>query len=112
MKQALTQLIDVMRWDCGRHPYSNPRRPIRKQIRERRRQDIRLQLFAVIVRAEINRIIAQPFKQRQGNGRHPAFCVTHGRRVIAIDVAEVPLSIDQRIPTGEILCEPYHRIVD
>ena len=40
------------------------------------------------------------------------FGVAHGGRVIAVDVAEVALPVDQRIALREILREPHQRVVD
>ena len=41
----------------------------------------------------------------------PRLGVTHGGGIIAVDVAEVPLSVDQRIALGEILGEAHERVV-
>ena len=41
----------------------------------------------------------------------PRFGVAHGGGIIAVDVAEVPLSIDQRIALGKILGEAHERVV-
>ena len=41
-----------------------------------------------------------------------ALGVAHGRRVIAVDVAEVALAVDQRVAHGEVLREPHQRVVD
>ena len=42
----------------------------------------------------------------------PRFGVAHGRGVIAVDVAEVALAVDQRVADGEILREADQRVVD
>ena len=43
---------------------------------------------------------------------HAAFGVAHGGGVIAVDVAEIALAVDQRIARGEILREAHQRVVD
>ena len=40
------------------------------------------------------------------------FGVAHRGRVIAVDIAEIALPVDQRIALGEILREPHQRVVD
>ena len=41
-----------------------------------------------------------------------AFGVALGRRIIAVDVAEVALAVDQRVADGEVLGEAGQRVVD
>jgi hypothetical protein len=43
---------------------------------------------------------------------HPRFGVAHRGRVIAVDVAEIALAVDQRIALREILREPDQRVID
>ena len=38
--------------------------------------------------------------------------VAHGRGIIAVDIAEIALAVDQRVALGEILGEADHRVVD
>ena len=42
----------------------------------------------------------------------PRLGVAHGRGVIAVDVAEIALPVDQRIAHGEILRQTHQRVVD
>ena len=42
----------------------------------------------------------------------PRFGVAHGGGVIAVDIAEIALPVDQRIALGEILREAHQRVVD
>ena len=44
--------------------------------------------------------------------RHARFGVALGGRVIAVDVAEVALAVDQRVAHGEILRQAHQRVVD
>ena len=41
-----------------------------------------------------------------------AFGVAHRRRVIAVDVAEIAVPVDQRVTLGEILRQAHERLVD
>ena len=43
---------------------------------------------------------------------HARFGVAHGGGVIAVDVAEIALAVDQRVAQGEILREAHQRVVD
>ncbi len=51
-------------------------------------------------------------EQVLGDARQAGLGVAHGGRVIAVDVAEVALAVDQRIAHGEILGETHERVVD
>ena len=42
----------------------------------------------------------------------PRFGVAHGGGIIAVDIAEIALPVDQRIALGEILREPHQRVID
>jgi hypothetical protein len=44
--------------------------------------------------------------------RHPRLGVTHGGGVIAVDIAEIALALDQRIARGEILGEADQGLVN
>ncbi len=50
-------------------------------------------------------------KQLRDRG-HARFGVTVGGRIIAVDIAEIALAVDQRIARGEILRQPHHGVVD
>ena len=56
----------------------------------------------------------QPIGFEDGGGdiRHAGFGVAGGCRVIAVDVAEVALAVDERITHREILGEAGERVVD
>ncbi len=47
-----------------------------------------------------------------GHVRQPRFGIPHGGCVIAVDIAEVALAVDQRIAHGEILRQPHQRVID
>ena len=44
--------------------------------------------------------------------RQAALRVPHGRRIIAVDIAEIALAIDERVADGEVLGEAHERVVD
>ncbi len=112
MQQRVAQLVGVMRRDAGRHADRDAGGPVREQIWERGGQDDGFLLFAVIGRTEIDRILVDAVEQRLGDGREARFRVSHRGRVIAVDIAEVPLPVDQRIAHGEILRETHQGVID
>ena len=93
-------------------PTAMPCRAVGEQIGERARQHDRLGLAAVVGRAEIDRVLVDAVEQQTRHLGHPRFGVAHRGRVIAVDVAEVALAVDQRIALREILREPHQRVVD
>jgi hypothetical protein len=83
-----------------------------EQVWEEAREDLRLLFFAVVSRAEIDRALVEPGHQLHSDRGQPRFGVPVGRGVIAVDVAEIPLPVDQRITQREILSETDHRVID
>ena len=69
-------------------------------------------VFAVIGGAEIDRVFVEPFQQRLRDFGQAAFGVAHGGGVIAVDIAEIALPVDQRIAHGEILRQAHQRVID
>ena len=112
MQQRRAQLIGVVRRDVRRHADGDAGRAVGQQVRERRRQHHRLLAGAVVGRAEIDRVLVDAFEQRLRHLVSAALGVAHGRGVIAVDVAEVALPVDQRVAHGEILREAHQRVVD
>ena len=89
-----------------------PCRAVGEQIGERARQHDRLGFAAVVGRPEIDRVLVDAVEQEPRHLGHARLGVAHRRRVIAVDVAEVALAVDQRIALREILREPHQRVVD
>ena len=67
---------------------------------------------AVVVFPKIHRVFVEPFEHRFGDGGHARFCIAAGGGVIAVDIAKIPLPVDQRIADVEILREARHRIIN
>ena len=112
MQAGPHQLVDVVRRDVGRHADRDPARPVRQQVRKRRRQNHRLAFGAVVIVAEIDRVLGQTVQQRRRRRRQPRLGVALRRRVVAVDVAEIALPVDQRIADVEILREARQRVID
>ena len=112
MQAGAHQLVDVVRRDVGRHADRDAGRSVRQQVGERRRQDHRLALRAVVIVAEIDRVLGQAVQQRRRRRRQPRLGVALRRRVVAVDIAEIALAVDQRIADVEILRQPGQRVID
>ena len=66
----------------------------------------------VIGRPKVDRVLVDAVQQQAGDLGHPGFGVAVCGGVIAIDVAEIALAIDQRVARGKILREANERVVD
>ena len=96
----------------GRHADRDALRAVRQQVGECRRQHHRLLRQAVVVRPEVDGVFVDAVEQKSRRLGQPRFGVTVGGGVIAVDIAEIALAVDQRIARGEILRQPHQRIVD
>ena len=101
-----------MRRDVGRHTDSNAARAVDQQVREDGRHDARLGFLAIIVRDEVDRVLADVRHQAHRRLGHAAFGVAHGRRRIVVDRTEVALAIDQHQPHRKGLRHPDQCVVD
>ena len=112
MERGVAQLGRIVRRDRGRHADRDALRAVGEQIGKRARQHHRLFLGAVIGRPEIDRVLVDAVEQEARDLGEARLGVAHRRRVIAVDIAEIALAVDQRIALGEILGEPHQRVVD
>ncbi len=112
MQQRRAQLVGIVRGNVGRHADGDAGRAVGEQVGERRRQHRRLHLAPVVVGAEVDRLLFQPLEQVGGGRCDARFGVALGGRVIAVDVAEVALAVDQRVAHGEVLRQAGERVVD
>ena len=112
MEAGVDQLVDVVGRDVRRHADGDAGGAVGEQVREGRRQHHGLALGAVVVVAEVDRVLGEPFEQRRGGGGHPRLGVALGGGVVAVDVAEVALAVDERIADVEVLGEAGEGVVD
>ena len=112
MQRGIAKLGDVVRRDRGRHADGDALGAVRQQIGKRRRQHHRLLRHAVVIGPEVDRILVDAVEQQSRGLGQPCFGVAVGGGVIAIDIAEIALPVDQRIARGKILGEAHQRVVD
>jgi hypothetical protein len=67
---------------------------------------------AIVIGTEVDRILVDAVQQAGGDFGHARFGVALGRGIIAVDIAEIALPVDQRVADGEILGETRQRIID
>jgi hypothetical protein len=75
-------------------------------------QHDRLFRQAVIVRTEVDRLLVDAFEQKARDLGHARFGIAVRGGVIAVDVAEIALPVDQRIARGKILREAHERVIN
>ena len=112
MQQRVAQLAGIVRRDRARHADGDAGRAVGQQVGEAARQHDRLLGRAVVVGPEVDGILVDAGQQRLGHLGEARLGVTHRGRVIAVDIAEVALPLDQRIAGGEFLGEAHQRVVD
>ncbi len=93
-------------------PTAMPRGAVDQKIGDARGQNDRLVFAFIEVGSEIDRFFFDVGEHFLGNFRKARFGVPHGRRRVAIDGAEVALSVDERVAHVEILREADERVVD
>ena len=101
-----------MRRNVGRHADRDARGTVDQQVRNARGQDQRLVLRAVVVRPEVDRLLVDVGEQLVADAGHANLGVAHGRRVVAVDRAEVALPVDQHVAQREILRHAHDGVVD
>ena len=109
---GVDQLGGVVRRDGGGHAHGDAGGAVGQQVGEAGRQDHRLFVLAVVGGAEIDRVLVDAVEQQLGGLGQAALGVAHGRGVIAVDVAEVALAVDQRIALGEVLGQADQGVID
>ena len=83
-----------------------------QQIGKCRRQHNRLFRHAIVVRPEIDGVFVDAVEQKARDFGQTRFGVAVGGGVIAVDIAEIALAVDQRIARRKILREAHQRVID
>ncbi|MCY1487919.1 hypothetical protein D9M68_216000 [compost metagenome] len=112
VQRRVAQFMRVVRRDRGRHADRDAGCAVCEQVREGPREHGRLLVFLVVGGAEIHRVLVDPVEKERTDVRHLRFGVSHRRGVIAIDVAEVALAVDERVADCKFLGQAHKRVVD
>ncbi len=112
MERRVAELGGIVRRNRRRHPDRDALRAIGQEIGEGAREHHRLLGLAIVVRTEINRVLFDAVEQQARDLGHARLGVSIGGRIIAIDIAEIALPVDQRVTGGKILSQADERIVD
>ena len=112
LQSGIDHFCDIVRRDVSRHANRNTARTVREQIGEQAGENLRLLLFTIIGRDEIDCAFVEASHQLQRGLGQARFGVAIGGGIIAVDIAEVPLPLDQRIAQRKILSQANHRVID
>ncbi len=93
----------VVRRDVGRHADGDTRRAVDEEVGKPRGQDSGFLQPVVEIRRECNRALVDVLQHRDRASREARLGVAIRRRAVPIHRAEVPLTVDQRIPQREVL---------
>ena len=109
---GLDRLGEVMRGDVGGHADGDALTAVDQQVGEARRQRHGLGERFVVVGLPVDGILLQVTQQFHGGLCQAALGVTHGCRAVAVDVAEVAVTVDERRAHGEPLRQADHGLID
>ncbi len=111
-QRRIHDLAQIVRRDVRRHAHRDPAGPVGEQVGEQAGEDDRLFFLVVVGRHEIDRALVQPRHQGHRGPGQARFGVAGGSGIIAVDIAEVALPLNQRVAQRKGLREADHRIVD
>ena len=94
---AVCNLFKIMSRNIRRHTYCDTGRAVDKQVREFCRQNLRLGLRIVKVRKPVNGILADILKHFHRDFAHSRLCITVSGGRVAVDGAEVTVTVYKRM---------------
>ena len=110
-QQRPHHLAEVVRRDVGRHADGDAARAVEQQLRNRGRQHDRLVERGVVIRPIRNRGAGEVAEQFVGQRRQLGLGIAHGRGAVAVQRAEVPFALHERVAQRERLRQADHRVV-
>ncbi|OIQ68503.1 hypothetical protein GALL_499030 [mine drainage metagenome] len=112
MQRRVAKLGRVVWRDRGRHADRDALRAIGEQVWKPAGQHHRLFRLAIVIGAELDAVLVDAFEQEPRDIGHARFGIAVGGGIIAVDVAEIALAVDQRIARGKILRQAHHGVID
>ena len=104
--------LQVVGRDVGGHAHGDARGAVDQEVGEAAGQHQGLLQGAVVVGDEVDRFLVQVLEEFVGQTGQAHLGVTHGRRGVAVDGAEVALAVHQGVAQGEVLGHAHHGVVD
>ena len=104
-------LAQVVRRDVRGHAHGDALRAVHQQVGEARGKNRGLFEALVVVGLEVHRFLVQVAQQLHGHLVQAGLGVTHGRRAVAVDGAEVAVAVHQRHAHRERLGQAHHCVV-
>ena len=107
----LNGLTHVVRGDVGRHADGDALAAVDQQVGEARGQGDGLGERLVVVGLPVDCVLLEVAQELHGGLGQAGLGVTHGRRAVAVDVAEVAVTVHERGAHGEPLGHADHGLV-
>jgi hypothetical protein len=101
----------VVGLDVGRHPHGDPGAPVDEEVRQSRGQDGRLAEPAVVVVDEVDGLLLNVGEHLVADRGQAGLGIAVGGRRVAVDRAEVPLAIYQRVAKAEVLRHAHEGVI-
>ncbi len=108
---GLAHLTQVVGGDVGRHADRDAGAAVGQELGGARGQHHRLVSTAVEVGTEVDGALLYLVEQLHGQGRHTRLGVAVGRRGVAVERAEVAVTVDQAVAQREVLRHAHHGLV-
>ena len=109
---AVDRLCEVVGRDARRKPHGDARSAVDEQVREAPGEHIGFLQRIVEVQRERDGVLIDIAQKLQGKGLEAGFGIAHCRGGVAVDRAEVAVSVDERHAHVEVLCHADHGVVD
>ncbi len=108
---AVADLGQVVGRDVRGHADGDAVAAVDEKVRELRGQDLGHGQALVVVRDEVDRLLVDVGHELVGQLLQPDLGVAHGRGRVAVDRAEVSLSVDKQVAQAEVLGHADERVV-
>ena len=112
MNGSIDQLADIVRRDRGCHANGNSAGAVGEEVGKQARKHLGLLFLAVVGEPKIDGALVETCHELHRDGREPGLGVAISSGIIAVDIAEIALPVDQRVAKSEILGEADHGIID
>ncbi len=101
----VADLAEVVRRHLGGHSDRDARAAVDEEVRHDAREHGGLLAGFIVIRPEVDGVLLEVVQHLDRERREPGLGVPHRRRGVAIDRAEVPLAVDERVAHHPVLRE-------